>query len=133
MDQEVLAHVAMISDFSYAWIMMKDYVGLMQNEITKNPAVVLMLRATFIKLVSILDFPLERINQCESPDLVSVSAFYSGEIVNFVRRVLAIVPKTVFDMLHDIVNLETHTLAALPMKVRISKFYLSPLILLCFS
>ena len=78
---------------------------------------VLLLRATFLKLVSIIDFPLERISQCESKDLVSVSAYYSEQIVNFVREVLAIAPKTVFDMLNDIVQLEAHTLKPLPMKV----------------
>ena len=43
----------------------------------------LMLRSLFLKLVSILDFPLMRIGQCElaSGDLVSVSEFYSQLLV----------------------------------------------------
>ena len=46
---------------------------------------VLKLRATFLKLASILQLPLVRIGQCQSPDLVSVSEYYSGELVAFVR------------------------------------------------
>jgi len=115
--QDIIGQVGIISDFSYAWEMLRDYVALMQNEIKKNPSVVLLLRATFLKLVSIIDAPLERISQCESKDLVSVSAYYSEQIVNFVREVLAIVPKTVFDMLNDIVQLEANTLKPLPMKL----------------
>ena len=42
--------------------------------------------ATFLKLVSILDAPLVRINQSNSPDLPSVSQYYSSELVAYVRR-----------------------------------------------
>jgi WASH complex subunit strumpellin len=39
---------------------------------------VLLLRATFMKLASILDAPLVRINQAQSPDLESVAEYFSG-------------------------------------------------------
>ena len=39
------------------------------------------------QLASALDLPLLRINQANSPDLLSVSQFYSGELVAYVRKV----------------------------------------------
>lgn len=39
------------------------------------------------QLASALDLPLLRINQVNSPDLLSVSQFYSGELVAYVRKV----------------------------------------------
>lgn len=40
------------------------------------------------QLASALDLPLLRINQANSADLLSVSQFYSGELVAYVRKVL---------------------------------------------
>lgn len=46
---------------------------------------------TFVRLceqlASALDLPLLRINQANSADLLSVSQFYSGELVAYVRKV----------------------------------------------
>lgn len=41
----------------------------------------------FFQLASALDLPLLRINQANSADLLSVSQFYSGELVAYVRKV----------------------------------------------
>lgn len=38
-------------------------------------------------MASALDLPLVRISQANSPDLVSVSQYYSGELVSYVRKV----------------------------------------------
>lgn len=112
----VIATLAIVSDFSYAWELMTEYIKLMQTYIKKNPAVVLTLRAIFLKMVSILDLPLNRINQCGSEDLVSVSAYYSEKLVIFVRKVLDIVPETMFDMLYRIAQLRRISLHVLPLK-----------------
>lgn len=40
-----------------------------------------------LQLASALDLPLLRINQANSPDLLSVSQYYSGELVSYVRKV----------------------------------------------
>jgi hypothetical protein len=57
-----------------------------------DPSSTIKLRATFLKLASILDLPLVRIVQSNSPDLYSVSEFYSGKLVLFVRRVCIPLP-----------------------------------------
>jgi WASH complex subunit strumpellin len=54
---------------------------------SSDPSCVIFLRATFLKLVSILDLPLLRVNQCGSKDVVSVSEYYSSALVQFVRSV----------------------------------------------
>ena len=51
-------------------------------------------------MASALDLPLLRINQANSPDLLSVSQYYSGELVAYVRKVLQVSPKTVTDHIH---------------------------------
>ena len=42
------------------------------------------------QLSSALDLPLMRISQAKSPDLISVSQYYSGELVAYVRKVLQV-------------------------------------------
>ena len=64
-----------------------------------------------------MDVPLIRISQCESNDAASVAAYYSGELVAFVRRVLDVIPVSVFGLLDDIVEIQTHALKPLPVKL----------------
>jgi len=99
---KVLINIAQISDFSYAWIVIQDYATIMQDFLKQDSKSVLLLRATFLKLASILNFPLIRLFEAESPDITSVTKYYSGELVKFVGNVLQIIPKSVFN-LHDVV------------------------------
>ena len=64
-----------------------------------------MMRSLFLKLASLLDFPLVRIGQCGSSDLVSVSEFYSQLLVRYARGVLEIVPKNMFGQVRGRVGL----------------------------
>ena len=59
----------------------------MQEGVKNRPRMVIKLRATFLKLASSLDLPLLRINQAMSKDLISVSQYYSGELVGYFRKV----------------------------------------------
>jgi WASH complex subunit strumpellin len=94
-----LVELFMISDTSYIWQIIDQFVPLMQSLIQRNPRNVLLLRSTFIKLASLLQQTCVRINEVpdNQADLFSVSAFYSGQLVGFVRRVLDIVPRSMFD------------------------------------
>ncbi|KAF2071648.1 hypothetical protein CYY_007041 [Polysphondylium violaceum] len=115
--EEVLINLSVCADMSYAWDIINNYVDQMQKGIKHDPKCVLKLRATFLKLVSILDLPLVRISQCASPDLISVSEYYSGELVGYVRKVLEIVPKQMFLILKQIIHMQTNTIQELPTKV----------------
>lgn len=75
-----------VSDTSYAWRVMADYVDTIHARVKADPATVVLLRATFLKLASMLDVPLIRINQCDSPDTISVAQYYSSEMVEFLRQ-----------------------------------------------
>eukprot|EP01114_Cavostelium_apophysatum_P004875 TRINITY_DN1530_c0_g1_i1.p1 TRINITY_DN1530_c0_g1~~TRINITY_DN1530_c0_g1_i1.p1 ORF type:complete len:883 (+),score=302.78 TRINITY_DN1530_c0_g1_i1:200-2848(+) len=119
--EEVLVTMTIVSDLSFAWQIIEDYVPAMQATIKKDPSSVLKLRATFLKLSSILQTPLVRILLAKSPDLYSVSEYYSGELVNFVRKVLEIVPRTMFETLAQIIELQTRELRELPTKVEKDK------------
>ncbi|KAM9958880.1 hypothetical protein ACTFIW_012470 [Dictyostelium discoideum] len=115
--EEVLVNLSVCADMSYAWEIVNNYVDQMQKGIKSDPKCVLKLRATFLKLVSILDLPLVRIAQCSSPDLISVSEYYSGELVGYVRKVLEIVPKQMFLILKQIINMQTNNIQEMPTKV----------------
>ena len=115
--ESTLVTLSVVSDMSYAWESIDDYTELMRSRIERDPFCVLKLRATFLKLVSILDSPLVRINQANSPDLHSVSQYYSSELVAYVRRVLQVIPENMFAILFEVVQLQAHELAQLPVKV----------------
>jgi hypothetical protein len=50
----------------------------MQQEVKDNPGSALLLKNTFTKLSSILNTPMVRVVQSQSPDIVSVSKYYSN-------------------------------------------------------
>jgi len=108
----------MITDFSYAWhLLQRDFTPLMQDHIKRQPQAVIGIRAVFLKLASTLEVPLMRINQAKSEDLASVSNYYSTELANFLRRVLQIVPETMFSILARIIYLLTNVIKEFPTRV----------------
>jgi len=92
-------------------------LGFFFFEFFRDPRSVLKLRSLFLKLSSILSIPCLRINEAKSPDLVSVSQYYSGELVAFVRNVMEVVPKSMFAILKEIIAMQTNQLKELPTKV----------------
>ncbi|KNC47128.1 WASH complex subunit strumpellin [Thecamonas trahens ATCC 50062] len=114
---KVLVTLAVVTDLSYAWHILASYIDLMQAAIRANPGTIVKLRSTFRKLASLLDLPCIRIQQADSPDLGSVSQYYSSDLVRFIRRVLEIIPVTMFEQLNKIIVLQTSALAPLPARV----------------
>ncbi len=84
---QALNQLELIGDLSYAWILIDSYTPFMQAFIKRKPSLVIKLRATFLKLASALQLPCQRIDEANSPDLPSVSAYYSTELVNYIRKV----------------------------------------------
>lgn len=115
--EDVLITLQMIADLSYAWEIVESYTKYMQEGIKRDPGLVIKLRATFLKLSSALETPLLRINQARSADLVSVSRYYSGELVAYVRTVLHVIPETMFGLMAKIVHLQTHVIKELPTRL----------------
>ena len=105
-----------ITDLSYAWETLGDYLKTFHKRIREDPGAVVLLRAMFLKTASILDIPLVRITAIDSPDAVSVAEYYSGELVEFVRTVLEIIPISVFQLLNNIVKIQTHQLSEIPIR-----------------
>ena len=112
-----LISISKISDFSYAWISIHDYSQEMQRILQSNSKNVLLLRATFLKLASILNFPLVRLFEIESEDIESVTNYYSGELVVFVRDILQIIPISVFSLLDDVSNIFSSGFQEIPIKL----------------
>nr|XP_033788888.1 WASH complex subunit 5 isoform X2 [Geotrypetes seraphini] len=115
--EEVLITMQIIGDLSYAWQLIDSLTIIMQESIRASPSMVTKLRATFLKLASALDLPLLRINQANSPDLLSVSQYYSGELVSYVRKVLQIIPESMFTSLAKIIKLQTHNIIEVPTRL----------------
>lgn len=90
---------------------------MFHDRIKKDPSSVVLLRATFLKTASILDVPLIRISAVDSPDAVSVAEYYSGELVEFVRLVLEIIPMSVFNALSQIVSIQTSRMQPIPIRL----------------
>lgn len=56
--------------------------------------------------------------QTKSNDLlVSVSSYYSEELVAYVQKVLQIIPESVFSILHKIIELQTNSIQELPTRL----------------
>ena len=64
-----------------------------------------------------MEIPLLRINQAKSPDLVSVTQYYSNELVSYIRKVLHIIPETMFSLMARIVYLQTSVIKELPTRL----------------
>lgn len=84
---QALITLELVADLSYAWLLIDSYTRFMQEFIKKSPSLVIKLRATFLKMASALGLPCQRIDQSNSPDLKSVSAYYSRELVGYIRKV----------------------------------------------
>lgn len=115
--EDFLITLQIVSDLSYAWLIIDSYTSHMQTAIRKDPSLVGRLRATFLKLSSALDLPLMRINQARSADLVSVSQYYSTELVSYIRHVLHIIPQSMFALVEQIVQLQTNVIKEMPMRL----------------
>jgi WASH complex subunit strumpellin len=123
---QTLAIIDVISDFSYAWETIGDYIPILHKGIRLQPTSVKQLRALFLKLASIMDVPLTRILESNSPDLESVAKHYSEELVGFVRRVLEVVPASVFKILSQIVEIQSKHIVPVPSKFEaqyLKKYY----------
>lgn len=113
----VASTIAVVSDFSYAWDIINDFMHPMQERIKLTPHTVLTLRATFLKLSSVLELPLLRIIEAGSEDEKSVAEYYSSQLVDYIRRVLQVIPQTMFAILDEIAGLQTTRLKELPQKI----------------
>ena len=114
---DVMITISTISDISYAWEIINDYVDSMQSKIKKDPLLIIKIRSTFLKLATMLELPCIRISQAKSDDIISVSRYFSGELVNFVRKTLEIIPMTMFATLNEIIDIQTHKLDQIPTKL----------------
>jgi WASH complex subunit strumpellin len=116
-DEKLVLLIGTLSDFGYGFSAIYSFLPLMQARIKRDPFSVLKLRATFLKLISMLDLQLVRILQPKSADAASVSEHYSSTIVDFVRIVLEIVSIPIFDVLAEIIQLKTAVLRDLPNRI----------------
>lgn len=114
---ELINHLENISDFSYAWESLEEYLNVFHDRIKEDSFTVVLLRATFLKTASVLDVPLIRITAIDSPDAVSVAEYYSSELVSFVKQVLGIIPLSVFNIMSKIENIQAKKMIIIPSRL----------------
>ncbi|RNA30035.1 WASH complex subunit strumpellin [Brachionus plicatilis] len=112
--EDALIQIQIISDLSYALELIDNFTNEMQSLIKNKPNLVIKLRATFLKLGYALDLPLLRITQANSSDFGSVTQYYSLELVSYVRKVLQIIPISMFNLLAKIISIQTNKLKEVP-------------------
>ncbi|XP_053979138.1 WASH complex subunit 5 [Hylaeus volcanicus] len=115
--EDTMISLNIVTDCCYAWNIMESFIDTMQASIKESPPTVIKLKALFLKMASALETPLLRVNQARSADLSSVSQYYSRELEKYARRVLQIIPETVFGLLAQIVHLETNAFKEIPTKL----------------
>ena len=111
---DALVQMQIISDMSYALQLIDNFTIEMQRLIKQKPSIVIKLRSTFLKLAFALDLPLVRITQANSSDFTSVTQYYSRELVLYVRKVLQIIPLSMFNLLAEIISIQTNKLREVP-------------------
>lgn len=114
---EYLVTLETVADVSYAWCSIDSYTKYMQESIKDNPTVTSRLRALFLKLASAMEIPLLRINQARSDDLISVSQYYSNELIKYIQKVLQIIPEMVFNIVERIIDLQTWSIKEVPTRL----------------
>lgn len=118
----ILVDLQAIGDFNYAWYLIDGFTAIMQQSIQKSPNILIRLRALFIKISSALEIPLLRINQCGgAEELVSITRYYSNELVKYVRKIVQIIPHSIFNLLKTIIELQTNHLKELPERLEKDK------------
>lgn len=125
-ERKVLITMSTIGDLSYAWELFSNhecFVPEIQQKIKNNPTLVIQMRSAFVKLASVVELPCTRIDQAAVNDtalmtsLESVSEYYSGELVVYVRKVLQIIPTSIFAVLKEIIELLLRDVKDCPTKL----------------
>lgn len=115
--EDICDDIRWISDMSYGVESMKSYVPIIHSRISKDPSNVSLLQGFFLKLSSSLDGPVERLKQLNSPEAARITAYYSSQLVAFIRNVLEIVPTTMFAIVVQMSDIIERRLQRLPLKV----------------
>lgn len=66
---------------------------------------------------TIMEKPLLRILQAESEDFESVAKYYSGQLFNFIKNVLYVIPVNIFKELGEISQILAYDLPELEVKI----------------
>lgn len=118
----ILVDLQAIGDFSYAWNLIEAFTPLIHETLQHTPRNLIKLRALFIKLATALEIPLMRINQCGgAEEFASITRYYSKELERYVRKIVQIIPHSIFNLLKLIIDLQTNHLKELPEKIEKEK------------
>ncbi|KAJ4971389.1 hypothetical protein NE237_004488 [Protea cynaroides] len=101
---DALLTFCVVTDAVYAWGFVRSFGEKLWENIEQDSSIVLNLHYFFLKFQSMLDAPLIRLSQDHSPDLPSVSDYYSSEYLTNICAVLEIIPVMLFRILDHVAS-----------------------------
>ncbi|KAI3869770.1 hypothetical protein MKW98_030951 [Papaver atlanticum] len=101
LQDETVATLSVITDAVYLWGFLGKFTRRLHKKIKQASSVVLNLHCLFLKFRPMVDAPIIRLSQNQSPDLPFVSAYYSSEYVAHISAILEIIPVMLFTILSD--------------------------------
>ncbi|RZC69078.1 hypothetical protein C5167_032177 [Papaver somniferum] len=101
LQDETVTTLSVITDAVYLWGFLDKFTRRLQKKIKQDSSVVLNLHCLFLKFRTMVDAPIIRLSQNQSPDLPFVSAYYSSEYVAHISAILEIIPVMLFTILSD--------------------------------
>ena len=123
--QRLVNEIRQITDVSYCSLLLKEFVSHMQDVIQQDAKKTLTLRSTFMKLGSIMNTPMNRLmllsllpaeerEANSDEERRSVSMYYSAELMKFVKNVLQIIPRRVFNVSSKLASVLTPKIKSMP-------------------
>ncbi|CAN6248421.1 unnamed protein product [Urochloa humidicola] len=111
LNHEAINILSVITDAKYAWVYLTLFETLLKKNISQDPSETKFLHTVFLKFQSWLSAPLQRMKQCESPDLPCISTYYSSKYAAKIFAVLDVIPEILLETSTDVdyVNTEQHT------------------------
>ncbi|KAK9117727.1 hypothetical protein Sjap_016674 [Stephania japonica] len=101
LNKDALLAFSVFTDATYSWGFVGDFVGKLFKIIEQDSTILFNLRPLFLKFHSVLDAPLLRLSQSQSPDLPFVLSYYSSQYRALIYAILEVMPAMLFRMLTD--------------------------------
>lgn len=121
-----------VSDMSYSWNIIHDYVPAIHTHIRREPPTAVYLKELFLKLSQSLYIPIYRMKQLTNNKKRSViyskeemvqkaTDFFTPQLLFFAKNVLEVIPKCIFDIIMRIAEIKANGIRHLPVKIQVDE------------
>ena len=117
--EDMINIVESVSDMSCVWEVIHDYIDGIHEYVRNDPYKAISLRALFLKLSHALETPIFRMKQINSASITKTKDFYTQKLKTFIKKVLEVIPKSLFGILLEIVEIKEQSLRQIPTKIQV--------------